>query len=160
MIPWAGYVATILVQPLSSRWTVRLRFGESSPRWRIIGKREVFVEELTWTSRGRRVIAKEVDDEKTKGIAAAVENRLAGRPARSTARSIRTSIDRRGRPTCTTCTGLELGRPPGRPTGKHPTLCWAPGRPTGRPVEGVSRPPGRPTSGCGLRLQVWKPVCI
>jgi len=32
---------------------------------------------------------------------------------------------------------------------KYPTLCWAPDRPTGRPVEEVGRPPGRPTCGAG-----------
>ena len=45
----------------------------------------------------RRVIAEEVDDEKTKGTAAenssSSRKRLAGRPARSTAHSIRTSVD-------------------------------------------------------------------
>ena len=66
------------------------------------------------------VIAKEVDDERRRKqqqkITQQQQNRLCGRPARSTARSIRNSVDRRGRPARTTCTWKELGRPPGRPT--------------------------------------------
>ena len=50
------------------------------------------------------------------------------------------SVDRTGRPTCTACTGSRGGRSAGLPQFpdcKCPTLCWAPGRPTGRPGEEV-----------------------
>jgi len=78
------------------------------------------------------VIAKEVDDERRREQQqriAAAEKQVVGRPARSTDMHSMHRVRERltAMPDC-----------------KCPTLCWAPGRPPGRPVEESGRPPGRP----------------
>ena len=152
-------------------------FGKNLRRGGELLERENIAKEVDMDSRGVvEVIAKEVDDERRRKqqqkIAAAAGNRLVGRPVRSTGpvdrraqhaqgqRAVDRPVDRH----CLTVNAqLSVGHPV-RSTGrrerstvrstassdcKYPTLCWAPGRPTGRPVEEVGRPSGRPTVGCG-----------
>ena len=124
-----------------------------------VGKREVIAEEV---EEDRRGIIEEVGDERRRKqqqrnrlTAAAAEDRST---ARTTARSSRCSVDRPGRPTCTTSTRMELGRPPGRPT---ESTQLSVGHPVERPVDrwkgSVDRPVDR-QAGCGLRLLIWKSV--
>ena len=69
----------------------------------------ILLRKLTRIVEGRRVIAKEVDDKRTKEEAAAQQQKKAA--AAEQAQRSTGPVDR----TCTACTGSESGRPPGRP---------------------------------------------
>ena len=109
------------------------------------------------SSRGRRVIAKEVDNRQTKEQAA--ENSSSRKQRwRSTGPVDRPQYQEIGRPARSTDVHnvhSVRARSTARSTDwKYPTLCWAPGRPTGRPVEGsVDRPVDRQAgAGCDCRF--------
>ena len=78
------------------------------------------------------MIAKEVDDEKTKGTAAESSSSSRKQVGRSTGPVDRPQYQELDRPRCTNVHKLELGRPPGRPT---EVTQLSVGHPVDRPVD-------------------------
>ena len=112
----------------------------------IVGKREVLLRKLTriveGSSSDRRRSRRQKDE---------------GRNSRKQQQQQESEVlvDRPGRPTCTTCTRLELGRPPGRPTRSTQLSV---GHPVDRSVErwkgSVDRPVDRQAgAGCECRFE-------
>ena len=120
-------------------------------------ERENIAEEVDMDCRGVvEVIAKEVDDEKAKETAAENSNSSRNQVGRSTGPVDLPQYQSFGRPARSTdvhnmhrVREQSTARSTESTDCKYPTLCWAPGRPTGRLVEGVGRLPGRPIVGCG-----------
>ena len=133
LIPWAGYVGNHIgaaafesMDSSAQIWKNLHRGGELLERERFCqGSRQGSLRDRQGS---RRRKTKEAAAEKQL-TAAGAEVRST---ARSTARSSRCSVDRPGRPTCTMCTRMELGRPPGRPT---ESTQLSVGRPVDRPVD-------------------------
>ena len=102
---------------------------ESSPRWRIVGKREDIVEEV---NKDRRGIVDEVVKERRRKQQQ--QNRLTAAGDRSTARSSRRSVDRPGRPPAVAgdrSTGAVDRR--AQHSQRHERSTGMSGRPLGRP---------------------------
>ena len=135
MIPWAG----VRRQPhWCSRSRVDGQFGSNLGIFtevRNCWTERILPRNLTWIAKGRR--GDRQGSRRRKAKEAAAEN------------SSRTGwpVDRPGRPDVHNVHRIRrrsTDRSTADPDCKCPTLCWAPGRPPGRPVEESGQPPGRP----------------